>query len=85
MLTKVLEILVEKINDAQKIMFFSILACTIPEKLPEVEAIFKRDAGSELLAVLKGISSRAKRLAGLYEANQRVIPYPERADHLRLI
>ena len=79
MLTKVLEILVEKINDAQKIMLFSILACTIPEKLPEVKGIFEREAGPELISVLKKISSKAENLCHLFKANSDM-PYHKRAQ-----
>ena len=79
MLTKVLEILVEKINDAQKIMLFSILACTIPEKLPEVKGIFEREAGPELIPVLKKISSKAENLCHLFKANSDM-PYHKRAQ-----
>ncbi len=79
MLTKVLEILVEKINDAQKIMLFSILACTIPEKLPEVKGIFEREAGPKLIPVLKEISSKAEKLCHLFKANSDM-PYHKRAQ-----
>ena len=79
MLTKVLEILVEKINDAQKIMLFSILACTIPEKLPEVKGIFEREAGPKLILVLEKISSKAENLCHLFKANSDM-PYHKRAQ-----
>ena len=79
MLTKVLEILIEKINDAQKIMLFSILACTIPEKLPEVKGIFERKAGSKLIPVLEKISSKAENLCHLFKANSDM-PYHKRAQ-----
>lgn len=79
MFVKTIEILVEKINDAQKIMLFSILACNIPEKLPEVKGIFEREAGPELISVLEKISSKAEKLCHLFKANSDM-PYHKRAQ-----
>ena len=81
-LNKTLELLVEKLSDAQKIMLFSILASTIPEKLSEVKDIFGKAVKPEQQQAYDKIYSKAKHLANLFEANQRSISYYERVNKI---
>ena len=79
-LNKTLELLVEKLSDAQKIMLFSTIACIAPETLPKVKGVFEKAVKPEQEQVYDKIYSKAKYLASLYEANQE--PYHRRANRI---